>query len=95
MMQNSQLEAKFKNIKIAIFFVIGLQFFLNYSKIPSLEPYSLPIILFLLALVVLLFSYRIYLEVKNQIFDLKKYYLFLFFIGLSILISVYYWFQAA
>jgi hypothetical protein len=88
----AQVQAKLKLINIVTLVFVGSSFLLKYLKSDILESNSLEIRLGILAVVIGLFIYRIFLEVKHKLFDLKKYYILIFFIAISFLFFLYSWF---
>lgn len=90
-MSDSKVQIKLKNIKTATLMILGLFILLRYVKSPYLEDYMLEISLSFMVLVLVLFIYRVFLEVKHGLFEPKKYYLFAFFILITIIYGLFSW----
>lgn len=92
-MSENKEHTHLNNIKTATLMILGLFILLRYIKSPYVEPYMMELSLVFMFLVLGLFVLRIYLEVKNNLFVAKKYYLFAFFIVATTIYGLYNWFK--
>lgn len=92
-MNDNLIQKKLKNIKTATLMILVFFILIRQVQSTHLEDYKLEISYLFMLIVLALFAFRVYIEVKNKLFEPKKYYLLLFFILASVAVSLFSWYR--